>query len=77
MIMDVKTTCVGVLFGSRDGLTSRETASGRSGVMVMGLVDWMFFCCIRRWPLLVASDFGKYLVIREEVRPGHVLKWPR
>lgn len=37
----------------------------------------MFFCCVRRWPLLVASDLAKCFVTREVVRPGQDSKWAR
>jgi hypothetical protein len=70
----VKTTCARLLCGSCDGLTSRDVAMGR---VVVILVNWAFFCCIVRWPLLVASDFGKCLVTKNAVRPGHELKCPR
>jgi hypothetical protein len=50
-------TWVRVLLGSWEGiLKSSDVARGRSGVMI--LVDCIFFCCIRRWPLLVASKAG-------------------
>jgi hypothetical protein len=69
-----KTACVRMLFGSWEGLKSSDVAMGRSAVI---LVHRIFFCFIRRWPLLVASDFARCLVTRDAVRPGHELKWPR
>ena len=30
----------------------------------MVLVNLMFFCCPRRCPLLVASEFGRYFLMR-------------
>ena len=39
------------------GLKSSDSESERSSSMV--LVDLLFFCCPRRCPLLVASDFGR------------------
>jgi hypothetical protein len=72
--MLAKATCVRLLRGSWDGLTSRDVAMGRPVVI---LVDCAFFHCIRRWPLLVASDFGRCLVTKDEVRLGHESKCPR
>lgn len=43
----------------------------------MILVDCRFFCSMRRWPLLVARDLGRCLVMRDAVSPGQELKWPR
>jgi hypothetical protein len=63
------------LLGSWEGLQSRDVERGSAEVIF--LVDWRFFCHIWRWPLLVASDLAKGLVMRDEVRPGQELKWPR
>jgi hypothetical protein len=49
-------------------MTSREIA--RERVEVMGFVDCRFVCSMRRWPLLMASDFERCLVTDEAVRPG-------
>jgi hypothetical protein len=73
--MVAKTTCVVALCNSWEGLISSDVAIGRSEVM--GLVDCRFFCCMRRWPLLVARDLERCLVTKDAVRPGHELKWPR
>jgi hypothetical protein len=54
--MLVKMTFVRMLFGSWEGLESRDVASGRSGDI---LVDCRLCCCIRRWPLRsVLGDEG-------------------
>jgi hypothetical protein len=54
---------------------SREVLIGRGAGW--SFVDWMFFCCIRRWPLLVAIDFGRCLEINSVVNPGQLSKCPR
>jgi hypothetical protein len=72
--MVAKTTFVRGLFGSWEGMISSDMARSRS---VVTLVDCMFFCSMRRWPLLVASDLGIFLVMTVVVRPGHDLKRPR
>ena len=61
-----------LLLGSWDGLKSRDVCMSSSEVI--GLVDCMFFCCMRKWPLLVARDLAKCLVTRDLVRPGHESK---
>ncbi len=53
---------------------SREVASGRA---TGDFVNWRFCCCIRRWPLLVASDLGRCFLMSDSLRPGHEEKWPR
>lgn len=63
-----------MLFGSWEGLKSSDVAIGRLAVI---LVDWTFFCSMRKWPLLVARDLAKCLVTSDAVRPGHDLKWLR
>jgi hypothetical protein len=60
--------------GSWDGLKWRDDCMSMSDVI---FVDCMFFCCILRWPLLVASDLAKCLVTRKAVRPGQDSKWAR
>ncbi len=50
-------------------------AIGRKAVI--GFVDCRFFCCMRRWPRLVASDLARCFVIRDEVRPGQEVICPR
>jgi hypothetical protein len=69
--MVAKTTFVCGLFGSWEGMISSDVARSRSVVI---LVDCIFFCSTRRWPLLVAGDLGRCLVMRVVVRPGHNLK---
>ncbi len=44
---------------------------------VMGRVERRFFCCMRRWPWLVASDLARCFVIRDKVRPGQEVICPR
>ena len=68
-----KTTWVRRLLGSWEGLTSSDVAIGK---FVGIFVDCKFFCCIRRWPLLVARDLLRCLVTRSVVRPGHDWKKP-
>jgi hypothetical protein len=58
--------------GSAAGLKSREAAIGRSEAI---LVDFMFCCCMRRCPSLVASDLAKCLVTSDLARPGQDSKW--
>ena len=43
-----------------------------SGMLVRSvvLVDLEFFFWPHRWPLMVASDFGRYFEIKLAVRPG-------
>ena len=53
--------------GSWDGWTSRDVVIGTE---VCSVVEFKLRCCMRRWPLLVARDFGKYFVMRDYVRPG-------
>ena len=52
-----------LLHSSWEGLRLIDVAIGRLAVI---LVDWVFFCCIRRWPLLVASDLARCLVTSSE-----------
>jgi hypothetical protein len=47
------------------------------GRLVVILVDCAFFCCMQRWPLLVASDFGRCLVTKDAVRLDQESKCPR
>ena len=61
------------LLGSWLGAISKEVAIGRESRS--GLVDLMFFCWPRRWPLLVAIAFGRCFLMRDSVRPGQVMKW--
>ena len=61
--------------GSWLGSMSRETVLGISSSMVV-LVEFMFCCCRRMWPLLVAIDLTRCFLTRVVVRPGHVAKWP-
>ena len=49
---------------------------GRS-VLILGLVDCQFFCCIIMRNLLVASGFGSCFVMRVGVIFGQELKCPR
>ena len=58
--------CVGLLLGSWDRATSREVDRRRLVRFggSFGLVDRRFFCCMCRWPLLVAMDLGRCLVTR-------------
>ena len=49
---------------------------GRS-VLILGLVDCQFFCCIIMRNFLVASDFGSCFVMRVGVRFGQESKCPR
>ena len=72
-MMEAKTRLVQGLVASCEGLTSRDVASGR---LVAILVVCTFFCCMRRWPLLVASDLVGCLETTLVVRPGHDWKWP-
>ena len=58
---------VHLVCGSWEGLKSSDAAIGKLEVI---LADWMFCCCMRRWPLLVASYLARCLVTREVVRPG-------
>ncbi len=48
---------VGSLDGSCAGAKSRESERGMS-TEIGDFVDRVFFCCILRWPLLVAMDLG-------------------
>ena len=57
------------------GLKYRDSESERGSSMV--LVDWMFFCCPQRCPLLVVSDFGRCFLMRDVVSPGQDDKCPR
>lgn len=41
-----------------------------------GFVERMFWYCCRRWPLMLASDFGRCFMTRSTVRPGQVVKYP-
>ena len=36
----------------------------------------MFLRCWSRFPIVVASDLGKYCLMASTITPGHVLKWP-
>ena len=71
--MVAKTTCERVLLVSCEGLTSSEVLMSKS---VVSVVERMFFCCMRRWPLLVARDLVRCFVMRDVVNPGHVVKCP-
>ena len=70
--MAARTTFVCGLFGSWEGMISSDVARSRPVVAIF--VDCMFFCSMPRWPLLVAGDLGRSLVMRVVVRPGHKLK---
>lgn len=76
--MVTKRLCVGLLLGSWAGATSREVDRGRLMRVArsFGLVERRFFCCMRRWPLLVAIDLGRCLVMRCCDRLGHESKCP-
>ena len=65
--------CVRGLDGSCVG------AKSRAGVFTsdLVLVEFKFWDCMRRCPLLVAMDLVRLLVIRAVVRPGHEEKCPR
>ena len=56
--------------------TLRGVERGRS-VVILGFVDYQFFCCILMLPLLVDSDFGRSFVMRVGVRFGQESKCPR
>ena len=60
--------------GSWDGYTSRDVVRGTE---VWSFVEFKLRCCMRRWPLLVAREFGKYSAMRDSVRPSQDKKWPR
>ena len=66
--MVAKTTWKCLLLASCDGLTSSDVPSGKYLAI---LVDWMFFCSLRKCPLLVARDLNKCFVMRAGVSPGH------
>ena len=68
------TEWVRLFCGSWDVLKLRDVCKSRSDVI---FVDYTFFCCVWRWPLLVASDLVKCLVTREVVRPGQDSNWTR
>ena len=59
--------------GSWDGWTSRDVTRGTE---VWIFVEFRLRCCIRRWPLMVARDFGRYFAMRDSVKPGQDEKWP-
>ena len=59
--------------GSWAGWTSRYVVRGTE---VWIFVEFKLRCCMCRWPLLVARDFGEYFLMRESVRPGQEEKWP-
>ena len=41
-----------------------------AGVGCFGLVDLTFWRCWARWPMIIASESGQYLVALEYVRPS-------
>ena len=41
-----------------------------------GFVERRFCQIWRKWPLTVASDFGRFFLTRSAVRPGQVVKNP-
>ena len=55
------------------GETSRDVERGRP-VVILGFVDFQFFCCILIGPLLLASDSGRCFVMRVGVRFGQESK---
>lgn len=60
------------------GEMSSDVASGMGGASGhVFFVYCMLFCCMRRWPKLVAMDLGRYLEMSSVVRPGQLSKWPR
>jgi hypothetical protein len=42
----------------------------------MGLVERIPWCICLRWPLMVASEEGQYIIVLQRVRPGKVLLFP-
>ncbi len=56
--IEMNMLCVRALDGSCGGSRSRESLTGIVIGVRLCLVDCVFFCCIRRWPLLVNIDFG-------------------
>ena len=48
------------------------SCGGGSGVV--GFVELVFFCCMRRWPMLVAMGLMRCFVTRWSVSPGHEWK---
>ena len=65
---------VSALRGSWDGWMPRDVMR-RTEVLI--IVEFKLRCCMRRWPLLVEWDFGKYFMIIDSVRPDQDRKWPR
>ena len=49
------------------GSTSRDVARGK---VMTALVDWILFCCICRWPLLLARYLGRCFVMSNLLRLG-------
>ena len=47
------------------------------GTEVLIFVEFKLRCCMRRWPLIVARDFGNYFLMRDYVTPVQYEKWLR
>ena len=60
------------LIGSWEGLKSTDFAIGMADSI---LVYWVLFCCMRRWPLMVARGFHRCLYMRDMEIPVQVFKW--